>query len=77
MGRVTDLAVNEGDFVKKGQFLLQSTRGTSRPPSSAARPALRAEAQIEQFRVAIATARENLALSRRRSSGQRDSGRSS
>jgi len=73
MGRVTDLAVNEGDFVKKGQFLLQiDPRNLQTAVQRSEASLAAAEAQIEQFRVAIATARENLALSRQTLQRQRD-----
>ncbi len=58
MGRVTDLAVNEGDRVTKGQFLLQidprnlKTAVTRTEASLAA-----ARSQAEQLRLALDTAR--------------------
>src|SRR5262245_60012821 len=60
-GRVVDLAVNEGDRIKKGQFLLQidpkslSTRVASGNASLAA-----AEQSLEQMRQAIETAKVQL-----------------
>ena len=65
MGRVTRLAVNEGDQVETGQFLLQID------PESLESAIARGEAALdvsesgqEQARVAVETARVNLELSR-------------
>jgi HlyD family secretion protein len=60
-GRVTDLAVNEGDRVKKGQFLLQidprnlRTRVTSGEASLGA-----ARSQLQQMRLSLESARTAL-----------------
>src|SRR5262249_55992632 len=60
-GKVVNLAVNEGDRIKKGQFLLQidpkslSTRVASGNASLAA-----AEQSLDQMRQAIETARVQL-----------------
>ncbi|HEY7497206.1 MAG TPA: biotin/lipoyl-binding protein, partial [Vicinamibacterales bacterium] len=60
-GRVTELAVNEGDRVKKGQFLLQidprnlRTRVTSGEASLGA-----ARSQLQQMRLSLESARTAL-----------------
>jgi HlyD family secretion protein len=73
MGRVTDLAVNEGEFVKQGQFLLQiDPRNLQTAVQRSEASLATAEAQLEQFRVAVSTARENLALARQTLDRQRD-----
>ena len=66
MGRVTRLAVNEGDRVKAGQFLLQidpvnapkARCGATKPASAGARTGL------EQSRVSLKSAQANLELAR-------------
>jgi HlyD family secretion protein len=72
MGRVTRLAVQEGDRVKAGQFLLQidpnTLRGTVQR-SEAAVSAARAE--LQQTRVNVETARANLKLAREQAERQR------
>ena len=60
MGRVTELAVNEGDRVKQGQFLLQidprnlRTRGRR----AAKRRSARARSQAEQLKLALESAQD-------------------
>jgi HlyD family secretion protein len=73
MGRVTKLAVEEGDRVKAGQFLLQIDpnvlRGTvQRSEASVAT----ARSGLEQARVGVATARANLALAQEQVKRQRE-----
>ena len=73
MGRVTDLAVNEGEFVKRGQFLLQIDPRNLRTAVQRSEASLAAaEAQLEQFRVAVATARVNLTLAQQTLTRQRE-----
>ena len=58
MGRVTDLAVEEGQRVKKGQFLLQidpRNLTTAVQPDEASLAAARS--QMEQLRVSIESAK--------------------
>lgn len=60
-GRVVDLAVNEGDRVKKGQFLLQiDPRSLRTRVDSGAASLGAAEASLEQTRQAVQTARVQL-----------------
>jgi HlyD family secretion protein len=73
MGRVTQLAVNEGDRVERGQFLLQID------PTSLERAVERGEASleaarssIEQIRAEVAAAGESLALARTNLTRQRE-----
>jgi HlyD family secretion protein len=73
MGRVTNLAVNEGDRVKAGQFLLQID------PVTAAAAVLRDEAAVagartglEQSRVSVQSARASLDLARQDLARQRE-----
>ncbi len=57
-GRVVDLAVNEGDRVKIGQFLMQIDPRTLRTRVESGEAALKgAEASLEQSRQAVETAR--------------------
>jgi HlyD family secretion protein len=57
-GRVVDLAVNEGDRVAPGQFLMQIDPRTLRTRVESGQAALRgAEASLEQARQAVETAR--------------------
>ena len=61
MGRVTNLAVNEGDRVKKGQFLLQIDPRNLRTRVESGEAALQAaRSQAEQFRLALDSARASL-----------------
>jgi HlyD family secretion protein len=65
MGRVTQLAVEEGQRVKKGQFLMQIDPRNLQSAQQRTQAALSASrSQLEEARVAVATARENLNLSR-------------
>ena len=72
-GRVVDLAVNEGDRIKIGQFLLQidpkslSTRVDSGTASLQA-----AEASLEQMRQAVETARVQLEQAQQNLARQQD-----
>jgi HlyD family secretion protein len=60
-GRVVDLAVNEGDRVKKGQFLLQiDPRSLRTRVDSGAASLGAAEASLDQTRQAVQTARVQL-----------------
>lgn len=73
MGRVTDLAVNEGDTVRKGQFLLQiDPRNLESAYQRGQAGVAASQAQLEQFRTAIETARANLALSEENLKRQRN-----
>ena len=61
MGRVTNLAVNEGDRVKKGQFLLQIDPRNLRTRVESGEAALQAaRSQAEQFRLALDSAHASL-----------------
>lgn len=63
MGRVTDLAVNEGDRVKNGQFLLQiDPRNLRTRVQSSEAGVQAAQRSLDQFRVGVETARTQLAL---------------
>src|SRR5713226_6418364 len=72
-GRVVNLAVNEGDRIRKGQFLLQidpkslRTRVDSGTASVAA-----ARASLEQMRQAVETARVQLQQAEQNAKRQRD-----
>ena len=62
-GRVVDLAVNEGDRVALGQFLMQIDPRTLRTRVESGQAALRgAEASLEQSRQAVETARVQLTV---------------
>jgi HlyD family secretion protein len=73
MGRVTRLAVEEGDRVKAGQFLLEidpnALRGTVQRGEAAVAAA---RSGLEQAKVNVETARANLALARDQVKRQRD-----
>jgi HlyD family secretion protein len=73
MGRVTRLAVEEGDRVKAGQFLLEidpnSLRGTVERGEAAVAGA---RSSLAQARVNVETARANLALARDQANRQRE-----
>ncbi len=61
MGRVTELAVNEGDRVSKGQFLLQIDPRNLRTAVQRTEASLAAaRSQVEQLRVSIESARVGL-----------------
>ncbi len=65
MGRVTQLSVEEGDRVKKGQFLMQiDPRNLASAVQSGEAGQQAARSQLEQQRLSIVTARENLSLAR-------------
>jgi multidrug resistance efflux pump len=65
MGSLTELAVDEGQAVKKGQFLMQiDPRNQLTAADRTAAALAGARSQLEQLRNTVATARENLALSR-------------
>lgn len=65
MGRVTQLSVEEGDRVKRGQFLMQiDPRNLASAVQSGEAGQQAARSQLEQQRLSIVTARENLNLSR-------------
>jgi HlyD family secretion protein len=65
VGRVTELAVDEGQKVAKGQFLMQIDPRNQRTATSRTAAGLAAaRSQLEQLRSNVAAARENLALSR-------------
>ncbi len=65
VGRVTELAVDEGQKVTKGQFLMQIDPRNQRTATSRTAAGLAAaRSQLEQQRTNVAAARENLALSR-------------
>ena len=65
MGRVTRLAINEGDRVAGGQFLLQIDRESLRAAVNRNEASLgAAESGVEQARVAVESARVNLDLAR-------------
>jgi HlyD family secretion protein len=73
MGRVTDLAVEEGERVKKGQFLMQIDPRTPRTAAERSQATLAAaRSQLEEFRSAVATTRENLNLARENVRRQRE-----
>ncbi len=65
MGRVTQLSVEEGDRVKKGQFLMQiDPRNLASAVQSGEAGQQAARSQLAQQRLSIVTARETLALAR-------------
>jgi HlyD family secretion protein len=73
MGRVTDLAVNEGDTVKQGQFLLQIDPRNLATNVRRGEAALEAtESQLAQGRQTVGVAQERLSLSRESLQRQRD-----
>jgi len=73
MGRVTELAVNEGDAIESGQFLLQiDPRNLQTTVQRNEAGLAAARAQLEQLVTAVETARENLALARETLKRQRD-----
>src|SRR6187549_214191 len=60
-GRVVDLAVNEGDRIKKGQFLLQIDPKNLRTRVDSGEASLQvASASLEQMRQSVETARVQL-----------------
>jgi HlyD family secretion protein len=73
MGRVTRLAVEEGDRVKAGQFLLQIDPNILRGSVQRGEAAVAgARSGLEQARVGVATAEANLALARDQAKRQRE-----
>src|SRR5467141_215310 len=72
-GRVVDLAVNEGDRVKKGQFLLQIDPKSLRTRvDSGAASVNAAEASLDQQRQTIQTSRVQLEQARKTLARQQD-----
>src|SRR5438132_3328202 len=72
-GRVVDLAVNEGDRIKKGQFLLQIDPKSLRTRVEGNAASLRtAELSLEQMRQAIETAKVQLQQAQQNLKRQRD-----
>jgi HlyD family secretion protein len=72
-GRVVDLAVNEGDRIHKGQFLLQLDPKSLRTRVESNSAALRAaEQSLEQMRQAIETARVQLQQAQQNLARQQD-----
>jgi len=72
-GRVVDLAVNEGDRVKKGQFLLQiDPRSLRTRVDSGAASLGAAEASLDQTRQAVQTARVQLDQAQKTLARQQD-----
>ena len=73
MGRVTKLAVEEGDRVKAGQFLLQIDPNTLRGTVQRSEAAVAgARESLQSSRVAVDTARANLALAQDQAKRQRE-----
>ena len=72
-GRVVDLAVNEGDRVSRGQFLLQIDPKSLRTRVEGGSASLRAaEASLEQLRQALETARVQLQQAQQTLARQRE-----
>jgi HlyD family secretion protein len=72
-GRVVDLAVNEGDRIKKGQFLLQiDPRSLRTRVDSGAASMQAAQMSLDQMRQAVETARVQLEQSRQTLKRQQD-----
>jgi HlyD family secretion protein len=73
MGRVTNLAVNEGDRVKQGQFLLQIDPRNLRSRVESGEAGVQATAsQLEQTRVQVESARTALTLAQQNLQRQRE-----
>ena len=73
MGRVTNLAVEEGDRVKRGQFLLQIDPRTLRSRVESGEAGLQApRSSLEQMRQAVESSKTNLTLSRENLRRQRE-----
>jgi HlyD family secretion protein len=73
MGRVTELAVEEGQVVQRGQFLLQiDPRNLQSAYQRGEASVAAASAQLEQLRTAVTTAREQLSLARDTLTRQRE-----
>src|SRR5436190_15256463 len=72
-GRVVDLAVNEGDRIKKGQFLLQIDPKSLRTRVDSGTASLQAaEGSLDQQRQAVETARAQLDQTQKIAARQRD-----
>jgi HlyD family secretion protein len=72
-GRVVDLAVNEGDRVKVGQFLMQIDPRTLRTRVESGQAALQgAQAALEQARQAVETARVQVGVAQQNLTRQRE-----
>ena len=72
-GRVVNLAVNEGDRVKQGQFLLQIDPKSLRTRVDSGAASLQAaESSLDQQRQAVETARVQLEQSQKSLARQRD-----
>lgn len=73
MGRVTELAVEEGQTVRQGQFLLQIDPRNLQTQTQRSEASLAAaSAQLDQLRTGIASAQEQLSLARDQLRRQRD-----
>ncbi len=73
VGRVVDLAVNEGDRVKKGQFLLQVDPKSLRSRVESGSASLQAaEVTLDQLQQAVQTARAQLDLAQQNLKRQQD-----
>jgi HlyD family secretion protein len=73
MGRVTELAVNEGDAVRRGQFLMQIDPRTLQTAVQQGEASVQASrSALEQARVAVETARAQLALAEENLRRQRE-----
>jgi len=73
MGRVTSLAVNEGDRVKQGQFLLQIDPRNLRSRVESGEASMQASAsQLEQARVQVESSRTALLLAQENVRRQRE-----
>jgi multidrug efflux pump subunit AcrA (membrane-fusion protein) len=73
VGRITDLAVDEGVVVRKGQFLLQIDPRNLESAFRRGQAGLAAtEAQLDTLRTGIETARANLQLAQDNLKRQRD-----
>src|SRR6266481_1501830 len=72
-GRVVDLAVNEGDRIKKGQFLLQIDPKSLRTRVDSGTASLQAaEGSLDQLRQSVETARAQLDQAQQTAARQRD-----
>src|SRR5712671_2957425 len=72
-GRVVDLAVNEGDRIKKGQFLLQIDPKSLRTRVDSGTASLEAaEGSLDQLRQSVETARAQLDQAQKTAARQRD-----
>jgi HlyD family secretion protein len=73
VGRITKLAVDEGDRVKQGQFLMQIDPRNQEAAFTRSRATLaEAESSLEQQRASIVSARESLSLARENQRRQRE-----